>query len=46
MLERSRLLTAEELEAAIETLDVCDDDGAIQGPHVVTSPSLKVAPTT
>lgn len=29
MLERSRLLTAEELEAAIETLDVCDDDGPI-----------------
>ena len=29
MLERSRLLTAEELEAAVETLDVCDDDGPI-----------------
>ena len=29
MLERSRLLTAEELEAAVEKLDVCDDDGPI-----------------
>jgi len=29
MLERSRLLTAEELEAAVEKLDVCDDDSPI-----------------
>lgn len=29
MLEQSRLLTVEEIEAAIEALDVCEDDSAI-----------------
>ncbi|MDA0283516.1 MAG: serine/threonine-protein kinase [Planctomycetota bacterium] len=29
MLERSRLLTPEEIEAAVEKLGVCDDDGSV-----------------